>query len=467
MTITLLGVVTVLGTFLAAFFLFGITVFVHELGHFLAAKRKGLVIEKFAIGFGPKAWGWKKDGVEYVINWLPFGGFVQLPQMAAMEMVEGKSELAAKALPVASPWAKIVTAFWGPMFSFFLALLLAFVVYWVGTPQNQSFLTTTVGYVEPESPAAKAGILPGDEIVSVNDRKVTRWAGRAGGVVEAIILSIGKEVVLDVKRGDQTLRFSIPPVRDPEIENLRSLGFEKYQMQPLIVEQVLENSPAARAGLQAGDRVLTVNGSKAYNAAHFKSLMSSEDSPSFITFQRNDQTLEVQVAPEQAVNVDRKLIGVIWDYDQVAIVHIDPLTQISNSATFIFRTLRAVTSHQSDVGVRHLSGPVGIFDKLMVLLTTDPRLVLYFTVILNVNLAIVNLLPIPILDGGHILLSALEAVRRRPLEDKWLSGIQTSFFVLLIGLFVFITYFDVGRVAKRVTQKKPQAMEMPQFAKPN
>lgn len=459
----LLGAFRVMVTFAVAFVIFSITVLVHEWGHFIAARKMGLVVERFAIGFGPKVFGWKKDGVEYVLNWLPFGGFVQLPQMAAMDMVEGKSEKEVEKLPHASPWAKGVTAFYGPLFSFLLAVVLAFIVWGTGIPQSKDFQTTTIGFVEPGSPAAEAGLMPGDKVIKINNQPVTRWAGRSGGIHETILLSVGKTVKVEVLRGEKVLQFDIVPGKDPELEGLRELGFEKYFARTLIVDMVHKGSPAEQAGLRRGDQILEVDGKPVYSVAHINNLVVSAEGALKVLYIRNGERKTVEVTPQKASNYHyAKMLGISFEVGEEQVTQVDPWTMITNSMTFIYKTLRAVSSPESEVGLRHLSGPIGIFDKLMLLLTVDPRLVLYFGVVLNVNLAVINLFPIPILDGGHIVLCIIEAIRRRPMEPKVLQIIQTGFFVLLMGLFLFITFYDVQRVGKRVI-KKHEKFELPKF----
>ncbi|MFH1066749.1 MAG: RIP metalloprotease RseP [bacterium] len=452
-----------LWTFLVAFGLFSITVFVHEWGHFLAARRYGLVVERFAIGFGPKILGWERNGVEYVLNLFPLGGFVQLPQIAAMDIVEGKSQTAITDLPPASPWAKGMTAFWGPLFSFLLACVLAVLVYFLGIPQNQALNTTTIGYIEPDSPAAKAGLQPGDRIVSIDGKKVERWAGRSGGVAESIVLSIGKKVQVEVERSNQLLKFDIIPEKDPTMEGLRSLGFEKYFARELVVDMVIKNSPAHQAGLEKGDRVLSFNDQPIFSSIQLSKQILVSQGPQKFTYIRDGARHDVFITPQKAVNHHMLMIGVIWKPDESQLVNVDPWSMISASVTFIYKTLRALVSHDSGVGFKHLSGPVGIFDKIMELLSIDWRLVLYFGVILNVNLAIINLMPLPVLDGGHIVLCLIEAIRKRPLPPKVIYAIQTSFFFALISLILFVSFYDVRRIKNRVTQPEEKPLEMPRF----
>ena len=167
---------------------FNVIIFVHELGHFLAAKWRGLRIDRFQIWFGAPIWKKEINGVQYGLGWIPAGGFVALPQMAPMEALEGgnKDE---KPLPPISPLDKIIVAFAGPLFSMLLALLSAVVVYGVGKPAD--FIPTQVVEVLPDSPAAIAGILSGDKIIAINGNPVNGFAGSLDSITEGIILSPG------------------------------------------------------------------------------------------------------------------------------------------------------------------------------------------------------------------------------------------------------------------------------------
>src|SRR5476649_1268140 len=153
--------------------LFNLLIVVHEIGHFLAARWRGLVIEKFGIWFGKPLWKKTINGVQYSLGSLPFGGFVALPQLAPMDIIEGKADVDRAKLPSVSALDKIIVAVAGPLFSLLLALAFACIVWAVGHPVSESDMTTVVGYVEKDSPAAQAGIQAGDKILEV-DRKSTR-----------------------------------------------------------------------------------------------------------------------------------------------------------------------------------------------------------------------------------------------------------------------------------------------------
>src|SRR5437762_6448719 len=195
-----MSILKVIFIILEVLLLFNLLIFVHELGHFLAARWRGLKIDRFAIWFGKPIWKAKINGVEYVLGTIPAGGYVSLPQMATMEAIEGKAEGAHHPLPPISALDKVIVAFAGPLFSFLLALAFAFVVWVVGRPVSEAEMTTVIGYVEKDGPADKVGLRPGDRIVEIDGQPVTKFFGMGDSVMWRVVRSTGETVPVTVER---------------------------------------------------------------------------------------------------------------------------------------------------------------------------------------------------------------------------------------------------------------------------
>src|SRR5207248_1330354 len=193
--------------------LFNLMIVVHELGHFLAARWRGLYIERFGVWFGKPLWKKTINGVQYSLGSLPFGGFVALPQLAPMDIIEGKADVDRARLPKISALDKIIVAVAGPMFSLLLALCFAIVVWTVGHPVSEADSTTVIGYVMPDSPAEKAGLKPGDKILSVDDKPVRRFMGMNDSVSWDVVRSEGKKISVKFQRADKVQTVWVEPYK--------------------------------------------------------------------------------------------------------------------------------------------------------------------------------------------------------------------------------------------------------------
>lgn len=506
--------------------IFNLMIVVHELGHFLAARWRGLVVEKFAIWFGKPIWKKTINGVEYRLGSIPAGGFVAIPQLAPMEMMEGEVENDRSKYPPCRPIDKIIVAAAGPLFSFLLAVLIATIVWIIGRPIGEAELTTTVGYVMPDGPAAKAGIQAGDKLLTVNGAPVTQFSpsgnGR-GSIAWNVVRSEAPKIPVRYERNGAQTVVDVEPVIQPKNgwgrANLRSIGimpamtpriasvkpgsadaaaglaagdfivkadgrplyglaqltelltssqgrplpvtverngqFLEAHIPPLapIVASVTKDSPAAAAGLKVGDRILTANGQPVLDFKTFTDLVEkSAGAPIALTVSRDGQTFGASLRPQIPEDDTNYRIGIAWnmgdikwdDDGRLARAHPNPVQQVVGSATTMWDTLTAVAFSNSGIGLQHLSGPVGIMHVYYVLFTREDGwlLALWFSVVLNINLAILNLLPIPVLDGGHILLAIIEGIRRRPINVRILEFIQNGCALLIIGFIVYVTFFD-------------------------
>ena len=470
---SVLSILTTAAIIFGVVMLFNFMIFVHELGHFFAARWRGLYVDRFQIWVGRPIWKKTINGVQWGLGWIPAGGFVSLPQMAPMEAIEGSVELPKDLKPV-KPLDKIIVAAAGPVASFLLAVLFAVAVWLVGKPDFEMGVTT-VGFVAPDSPAAQAGILPGDKIVKVDGRPVTKWAGNMEGVRELIMLGEKDKVTFTIQRPgtpgelDIACGFRIPETEWWQRSGMRQVGL--MQAIPCVVGEVLPNSPAAQAGLKVGDSITAVNGVHVWNPSALDVPLKKGEPLMLDVTGKDGAVRQVTVQgrlPENWHNSQdgsllkgaQPILGVVWDLSAVGrdvTVHPTPWAQIRQSLKWMGDTLAKVVAPGSNVGVEHLSGPVGIANQFYRMFSLDEgwKLALWFSVVLNVNLAILNILPLPVVDGGHVVMNTIELIFRRPLNVKVLEFVQFGFVFLLMGFFLFVTFKDVGEFFGKKPSKLP------------
>ncbi|HWI59939.1 MAG TPA: RIP metalloprotease RseP, partial [Bacillota bacterium] len=239
-----------IGVIIAVVLLFGAAVFVHEFGHFWMARRRGLKVEGFSIGFGPKIFGWTRDGIDYAWRWIPAGGYVKLPQMITSEALEGKSEETPK-LPPVSPFSKILVALAGPVMNALFAFAIAGLIYVVGLPVRVS--PAILGQVEPGTPEAQMGLRPGDRIVAVNGKLVKSWEDAQ---MIAAMAPTNRLPVTFEREGVRTTQ--LLPTKLNEQLGLKLLDLEP--MEHPVIEEIKAGSAAEAAGLKKGDQVLSFAG---------------------------------------------------------------------------------------------------------------------------------------------------------------------------------------------------------------
>jgi regulator of sigma E protease len=431
--------------------LFNLLIVVHELGHFLAARWRGLYIEKFGVWFGKPLWKKTISGVQYSLGSLPFGGFVALPQLAPMDIIEGKADLDRAKLPRISALDKIIVAFAGPLFSLLLALFFAGIVWVVGHPVGEADSTTVIGYVLPDSPAQKVGLRPGDKILEVDGKPVRRFLGMNDSVSWNVVRSEGDKIAVKFQRDGSVHTVWVEPYK-AETRGWRRKSIRQlliYPAETALIDNVEPNTPAAAAGLRKGDIIRGFDQVPIYNPIALLEYISKHPEDQLVLHvERDGKRFDVPVKPTLLPTEGemKPRIGIRWDTAGImSISHPNPVEQVYNSVTSTLKTIGAVASPKSDVKLQHLSGPVGI-GRIYYLLFQSERgwqLALWFSVILNVNLAILNMLPIPVLDGGHIVLAIIESVRRKPVNMRILEVVQTSCAVLIIGYMLYITFFDV------------------------
>ena len=478
-----------------AIFALGFTIFIHELGHFLAARQRGLIITRFSIGFGPKLFGWTSNGVEYRLSAIPFGGYVALPQLSDMGRLEGNetqensgvedsdnrksawddfdeddNESVPEPPPKISYADKMIVSVMGAVFNILLAFALSSVLWFFGYDVTDAQLTTKIGYVaetverwnplveegeEVTSPAKKAGLLPGDEIMAVDgspvddfmdiqNRIITGKQQTAQGrrLLNLTILREGKEKKLEI----------YPEVWGPE--EIRVIGIGPRET--FFIGELSPDMPAQKVGLQTGDQPVSLNGQIIHSFSQLVSMLEKvkkDESVSLTVLEGgehgNERTFSL-VPVEKEILVAgvpsmRKMIGFRPEF-KIVTTYPNPLTLIYSRVKDMYLTLTGLVSPASDVKLRNMSGPVGIVNHLSVFAKIGFKKLLWFVVFINVNLAILNLLPIPVLDGGHMLFATIEKVRGQPLPLAFLERAQMLFVALLFSFMLYVTFFDVQRI---------------------
>ena len=458
---------------LAVFFLCA-SIIIHELGHFLAAKWRGLVVERFSIGFGPRLFGWTRNGVDYRVSAIPLGGYVALPQLAGVRGVEGESGYKDGDLPPLSVRDKIIVSLAGPFFNVLFAVMLGVVIWITGRPVDASLTTTTVGYVAKElvqsdnqkvpGPAWEAGLRSGDRLLEIDGEAVGEWSG----VAQAVATSSGLDdkgarvTSLKILRDGREMTLSVKPILAPD-NGMREIGI--LPAMPAVVGDVFPKSPAMRAGLRKGDRIAAIDGEPVgHILVAGRIIAKAPPVPHKLTILRGGETLEVTLTPEMAdmggAGQRRPMIGIRWAAEDKVLVHENPFVQVGNVIYMTFDVLHALVNPRSDISMKDMSGPVGIAHALFLSAKEGIALLLFLVVFININLAIVNLLPIPVLDGGHIAFAIVEEIRGKPLPPKFMAASQLFFMVLLFGLMIYITLQDIYReVDMAKVQREVKAAE--------
>ncbi len=447
---------------------FGGSIFVHELGHFLAARRRGVHVERFSIGFGPKIFSWKgKDGVEYRLSWLPLGGYVTLPQLADLRGIEGNSDVDVEELPPPSYSTKMLVFVAGAAFNILFALALATVIWVVGQPASSMSASTRIGYVSPTltlpddskivSPAAEAGLQIGDTILQIDGQKVSEWFD----IVQTVVTGSDRtatgnpKAMFTIERNGEIKTLAVYPRLSGD-EQFRQIGIAAgYE---LIVTEVNKDSPAAQAGFQAQDEIRTLNGQLVINIGAYQNLVAgSKGSPITAVVLRDGQEVELTIPERTGDAVTAPLgIGLTTGFTTT---YPSPFKQIANHAVMTVRTLGSLINPSSDIGLSKVSGPVGIFRIFHNAAEAGFITILMFTILVNVNLAIFNLLPIPVLDGGQMLFATIAKIRGRALPVNFIMATQSTFVILLFSMILYVSFFDVRRIVRDNFPAEPAPKE--------
>lgn len=443
----------------------GLLIFVHELGHFLVAKRVGVGVLKFSLGFGRRLFGFKKGETEYLLSAIPLGGYVKMMGEDPREVViddagqafDGSGEPLdlAKSFAHKSVWARMAIVLAGPGSNFLLALLLFWGLFAVlGRP----VFPPVAGVPEPASPAAVAGIQSGDRIIGVMNRPVRWWED----IEAAVQASQGKPVSFRIERNGGRHDVTVTPRRKTVTDffgderQVWTIGVSPF-LSPT-VGQVMDGFPAAEAGIRVGDRIVAVDGEpvETFEALARRIHIRAEQEVT-LTVERNGERLQIIVTPNAVTRQD--VSGRTVTEGRIGITpgggfryaRVDPVTALYHAAVgtastsvLIVRVLWKMM--EGAVSPRTIGGPI-----LMAQMTGEQAQqglehLIRLTAIISVNLAVLNLLPIPILDGGHLVFFFIELLRGRPVSLKMREMAQRVGLVLLVALMIFAFYNDVFRL---------------------
>lgn len=434
----------------------GFSIFIHELGHFLAAKKRGLIADRFSIGFGPRLFGWKWMGTDFRISLFPLGGYVSLPQLADMGRLEGGEEGEAQALPPISYADKMIVAVMGAVFNVIFAFCLSLILWGVGRDVVVSTEVNSVpeqilnheGVIIP-GPAYAAGIQEGDRIITIDGAKIHNWVELNNVVMTGTQRDeSGRSLAeVEVLRDGAIKKLTVyPALIDVGIDSIRSIAVDPGT--DLVVSQVQENMPAFEAGLLPKDTIFALDG-KLVTSSAFLSLYLDKHTGGAIdlTVLRDGQEIVLPIEPRVAKGESTPRFGFAYYYEySTERVHLNPIDQIFAMVRTMKQTLFALVSPKSDVKIGNMSGPIGIVHGLTSMARYGWIDLIWFLALINVNLAIFNVLPIPVLDGGHMTFATIHKLTGRPVHRRIMEGSYTVCIVILLSFMAYVSYRDILRV---------------------
>jgi regulator of sigma E protease len=462
------NIIEITTSVLALLVTLGILVTVHEFGHFWVARRCGVKVLKFSIGFGKAVKTWVgKDGVEYVIAPIPLGGYVRMlgqedtsvPDAEAVPAEDRSKSFAAK-----SVWQRMAISAAGPAANF----LLAIVIFWIiNIAYGTSGVAPIISSVVEGSVAERAGLESGDEILAVDGEPTLIWQqvalqliGRMGesGSVTFLVKGAESSAARDV---------SVPILGfmadSTEPRPLKALGITQIDI-PAVIDKLVEGQAGDQAGLLAGDRIVSVAGQRVDGWSQWVEIIrASPELALIVAVERGDQLIELSLTPALTELPDGSKIGIIGayvqqvDYDALvpremrrevkynaASAIMPAITETYEKSVFVLASIKKMIVGL--ISVKNINGPITIAQVAGETASYGLNVYLGFLALLSISLGVMNLMPIPILDGGHILYNLIEIVTRRPVPEKVQAfGLQIGL-LLISGIMVLAVYNDVTRL---------------------
>lgn len=435
---------------LATLFAFIVTIMIivaiHEYGHYLCMRLFGVRVLRFSIGFGPRLAGWtNRHGTEFVISGIPLGGYVKPLDRRDSEVSEAQREQEFSGKPV---WQRIITYAAGPVAN----LLLALVLYWVVLLGGQTVLSPVLGPVTADTPAAQAGLSAGDELVEVGGRPVQGWSDVASALMHHAG-SAGSVPVRVTSAEGESRSLSLPLAawaEDPEQSPFETLGLEPASPRA-VVGEIQADSPAERAGLRSGDRVVAVDGEPVADWRDWVDVVQAHPGNSLtFTVLRDGDERNLRVTP-QPVEVNGETVGRVGvmagdvrriEYGILGAMPAAVKKLVDQSAMILQAIGRMITG---ELSVKTLAGPITIAQAAGETAAVGFTSFALFLAFFSVSLGIINLLPIPLLDGGWILFGLIEWVRGRELPERFLLMAQSLGLSVVIGLMALAIFNDLVR----------------------
>ena len=437
----------------------GVLVAFHELGHFLAARWVGVKVLKFSLGFGPKLFGRQVGETEYLVSTIPLGGYVKL--FGEDEAEANTPEDRRRSFAHQGLWGKVLIVAAGPGFNFILAYLIFAGWLSTGAPlfvPTFHDISADVEALVPDSPAATAGMEVGDRVVKINGKDISTKTE----LLDAVARSNGQPLVLEVQRDGRSKVLHVTPaaIHDESgeaDEQYYSIGVEES---PALVTSVMPGLPAAAAGFQPGDRVVEIEGQPIYTwsqmTAHVK---EHPQQPLRVDVLRDGKRHPLTVTPSlekvtiNGQTVEMGKIGISGPGRSV--MHSDhPLEAAYHGleATWGWTELTVIGLYKmivGDISSKNIGGPLTIANISGEAASQGTSSVIFLIAILSINLGVLNLLPIPILDGGHLLFFLIEGILRKPLGERQREFAQQVGLVLLVGVMIFAFWNDLERIFSR------------------
>ncbi|NOR53304.1 MAG: RIP metalloprotease RseP [Candidatus Aminicenantes bacterium] len=427
-----------LETIFSFIIVFGILVFVHEFGHFFVAKLVKVRVLVFSWGYGKRLFGFKKGETDYRVSLVPMGGYVKFSGEEAFE--EGK-KLEPGDFMAKKKWERVLVLAMGSIMNIILAVVLLSVINMVGvTFLEHREQSPFIGWIEPGSPAERANLQMGDEILSINKRKMTTWSN----VEIAVLTRPDRMIDVEVKRGEEIL--SVQLMTESKTEYARGYaGFDGR-----ITIQVLEitpQNPAEKAGLEVGDIILAVNKEPVYHYQFTGVIENNAEKELEFLIEREGETFTLLITPRLQEGVG--IIGVITvpktvfkQYSFFPAIGVS-IKQNADLAFLLINYLRDLIT--GEASAKQVGGPIEIASMSRKAFRQGFFAMMWFIAFVSLQLGIINLFPIPVLDGGHILVLTLEGLFRRDFSLKLKQIVMQIGFTIFIFLIVFLLLNDIVR----------------------